>query len=77
MDQDVNNLVNAIKIITKWFYNNSVLSHPSKFQFMFLGKDTTRVNIKINNSIIRDSECVKLLEVEIQRKVKFKNNVNL
>ena len=64
--------------ILKWFKVNSMKPNPKKFQFMILGKSSRQsIILKINNTKIRESSNVVLLDLTVVNRLTFKNHVNI
>ena len=69
-------LKKEIANVLYWFKGNSMAANPDKFQLMFLGRGTENItNISIGNVIIQSTQCVKLLGISIDSKLKFNTHV--
>ena len=72
----VSKLENDLEKILGWFFRNSMVANPGKFQLMFLGlKETEHLGLNIKGQIICASEKVKLLGVTIDKKLTFGQHV--
>ena len=72
----VSKLENNLEKILGWFFRNSMVANPGKFQLMFLGlKETEHLGLNIKGQIICASEKVKLLGVTIDKKLTFGQHV--
>ena len=74
--KDLNEIVTNLEIdlsrLFKWFAENSMVANPKKFQLMFLGLTThRRLRLNIEGNKVSATDCVKLLGVEIENKLKF------
>ena len=60
----------------EWFNFNSMIVNPAKFQVMFLGiKDSTNLEFRIENNILKPTNFVKLLGVTIDSKLNFDQHI--
>ena len=64
-----------VKNCLDWFQYNQLVANPDKFQLMFLGINNEKLNLTINNNVIKSSNCIKLLGIYIDNKLKFDENV--
>ena len=62
-------LQNSLKILYQWFMDNQMKANPDKCQFICSTKDT--VNLIVENQIIDNSKCEKLLGVKFDYKLMF------
>jgi len=71
------NLEKGLHFILCWFKNNSMVANPDKFQLMFLGREALNktIEMKIENTTIKSIDQVRLLGVEIDNKLSFKNHI--
>ena len=62
----------------EWFNFNSMAANPAKFQVMFLGiKDSSQLEFKIGNNILKPTNFVKLLVVTIDCRLNFDQHIAL
>ena len=60
----------------QWFTNNGMSTNPSNFQVIVLGlKGTNKLCLNMKGKLIRSSEHVKFLDVNIDNSLKFKTHV--
>ena len=71
----INRLNLDIERINKWFVNNSLVSNHGKFQFMFLRTNENKF-IFIGNMEIKPQDQVEFLGLKIDKKLKFRNDIN-
>jgi len=69
-------LENEIVNVLNWFKNNSMTANPEKFQIMFLGTNDYIPDFLIQNISVPVVDCVKLLGVNIDKKLNFRNHVD-
>ena len=63
------------KLINEWFTNNEIVANLKKFQLMLLGlKGQRRLRLNINENKLSATDQVKLLEIEIDNKLRFSNH---
>ena len=56
-----------------WFQLNEMVANPKKFQLIFFGiREDHELSIEINGAVIKMSATVKLLDVTIDSKLRFK-----
>ena len=67
-------LENGSHILFEWFKNNYFKANPEKCAFLLTTKDDNE--LRIENSIIQNSDSVKLLGVNIDINLKFDEHVN-
>ena len=70
------NLENDLNRLLNWFYANSMVANPDKFQLMFLGlheKHTLRLNIE--GAKISATKNAKILGIEIDNQLRFNKHV--
>ena len=62
----------------KWLSNNQMIANPSKFQAIILNKskDHISTDINIDGQIIRSSNLVTLLGIDIDDKLNFDSHIN-
>ena len=60
----------------KWLSVNQLVANPEKFQVMFLGMDAKKLSLRVNNDIIIPKDCVKLLGITIDAKLKFDKHID-
>lgn len=73
-DMLLRNLNAATHVAIKWFEENSMQANPAKFQFITFGCTTD--NLRINENVsLENSDCVKLLGVQLDTKLKFKKQI--
>ena len=76
LNEMVTNLEIDLSILFKWFAENGMVAKPKKFQLMFLGLTRhRRLRLNIEGNKVSAADCVKLLGVEIDNKVKFDKHV--
>ena len=62
--------------LLKWFKNNGMTVNPKKIQLMFLGMKTNRrLCLNIEGKKLNATDHVKVLEIEIDRKLMFSKHV--
>lgn len=62
--------------ILSWFKIYSLKAIPDKFQFMFLGtNENYSLVLNIGKNKIKSSTKVALLEIKIDKKLKFKSHI--
>ena len=65
-----------VKNIITWFNNNAMVANPYKFQFMVLGKNVNdKISITIENITLESIKTVKLLGINIDSKLNFKEHI--
>ena len=65
-----------VKNIITWFNNNAMVANPDKFQFMVLGKNVNdKISITIENITLESIKTVKLLGINIDSKLNFKEHI--
>ena len=66
-----------LSTLLKWFAKNGMVANPKKFQLMFLGLNSSRRGLRLNNkgNKVSATDCVNLLGVEIDNKLKFDKHV--
>ena len=69
MEDVIFKLQNSLKILYQWFMDNQMKANPDKCQFICSTKDT--VNLIVENQIIDNSKCEKLLGVKFDYKLMF------
>ena len=68
------NLETDLNDVLAWFNIDSLKANPGKFQFMVLGiKEKDHFVLNIGENKIESSTEVTLLEVKIDKQLKFKN----
>ena len=75
----VSNLKSETQLLVKWFEHNSFQANPEKFQFMLIRSERSHYdNIKmtINNSNVSAVPLIKVLGVNIDEHLKFKEHVS-
>ena len=76
LQEVVTNLENDLRRIIHWFTNNGMVANPKKFQLMFLGlKGNRRLRLNIQENKISTTDHVKLLGIEIDKKLKFNKHI--
>ena len=70
----IQKLVDDGNIAIDWFSSNDMQANPSKFQFMTF--EDSNVVLTLRGVSIEQDDCVKLLGVNIDRKLDFKFHVN-
>lgn len=65
-----------LKLINKWFVDNSMVANPEKYQVMFLGvKDLIPININVGGKYITSKDEVELLGITIDNKLNFGKHI--
>ena len=79
IDNVLTKLKNELRRLLKWFANNSMVANKEKFQLMFLGaeKDVKYedLSVTIDKIVIKATENVKLLGIDIDNKLKFTTHI--
>ena len=80
---DVSSIVSILKsktqLLVKWFEHNSFQTNPEKFQFMLIWSDRSHydnIEITIDKSNVKAMPLVKVLGVNIDEHLKFKEHVS-
>ena len=60
--------------VTKWFYENYMVSNQGKCHFMRLGRNTKNKTFVFKNKIMRNSVKQKILGIIIDNKLHFKKS---
>ena len=71
---DDNKLQNLSKILFQWFMDNQMKTNRDKCHFICSTNDT--VNLIVENQIIDNSECEKLLGVKFDYKLTFNAHID-
>ena len=69
-------LEDASEKAIQWFSNNFMKANPSKFQAICICKDNKTIDFSIDDNIIKSEPNVKLLGINIDAKLNFKNHVS-
>ena len=71
-------IVVANNVMLEWFGINTMLANPSKFYFIVLDKESHQRDIILEDNVIVKSVfmTVKLLEVTIDNKLRFKKHIS-
>ena len=69
-------LKHDLDIVINWFKINELVANPSKFQFMILGGNDSKVPLKTSDITICQSTSVKLLGITIEQHLDFKLHIN-
>ena len=69
-------LKHDLDIVINWFKIKELVSNPSKFQFMILGGNDSKVPLKTSDITIAQSTSVKLLGITIDQHLDFKLHIN-
>ena len=71
-------LKKELESTTEWFKDNSMTSNLDKFSAIILHKDTTDVThkLRIYDNEIETTKSVKLLWVQFDNQIKFKNLIS-
>ena len=76
LNEIVANLEMDLSRLLKWFAENGKIANPKKFRLMFLGFITQRkLRLDIEGSKVSATDCIKLLVVEIDNKLKLDKHV--
>ena len=70
------NIMQVANTMLKWFKDNYLQANPSKFQLIVFDKSDELRNITLNDVVLPSQVCVKLLGVNIDNKLNFKNHVS-
>ena len=77
------NLINILKQETNtaisWLINNNMIANPEKFHCIILTKnkaDTSEIEVRISDKVIKSEPNVKLLGVTIDNKINFDLHVS-
>jgi len=73
IDDVIGTLENASQILFKWFRDNQMKGNPDKCHVL-LSTDVNK-QIRVDNDIIQNSLCEKLLGIQIDSKLSFDNHV--
>ena len=78
IDTVIVKLEDDLQKILNWFKENGMCTNPAKFQMMFLGlKINNLLCLNIGGQKINQSEHVKLLGVQIDKKLNFNVHVKV
>ena len=79
IDNILTKLKNELRRLLKWFANNSMVANKEKFQLMFLGAEKDikyeDLSVTIDKIVIKATENVKLLGIDIDNKLKFTTHI--
>ena len=72
-------LVNCTNMAIKWFDSNHMKSNASKFQAMIMkpSPSTDPIMVEINGCNVQTSDCVKLLGIHIDDKLRFQKHISV
>ena len=72
-------LVKCTEKAIKWFESNHMKSNASKFQAMIMkpGPSTEPIMVDINGQSVHPSDCVKLLGIHVDDKLRFQNHISV
>ena len=80
-DKLIEKLLTDTNIMMEWFGNNFMKVNPEKFQLMLMKPQGLNMDlpseIKVQENIIKAENSVKLLGIEIDDNLNFKNHVNI
>ena len=71
----IDKLSKATSIAIRWFTLNSLQANPHKFQFIVYGRAVSDEILVVNNVTIENSKVVKLLGVNLDQELNFKEHV--
>ena len=71
-DKLLHNVINVIS----WFEDNHMKINPDKFQYIVFGKYENVDNFVIGNNIITPQNCVKVLGLQLDNKLRFDDHVS-
>ena len=74
MEDVIFKLQNSSTILFQWFMDNQMKANPDKCYFFFNSNDT--VNLIVENQIIDNSKCEKLLGVKFDYKLSFNSHID-
>ena len=74
IDSVISKLTNDSKTLMEWFCNNCLNANPDKFHSILSKSDGDKL-IKIEHTVIHNSNCEKLLGVKIDNKLSFEDHV--
>ena len=69
-------LKHDLDIVINWFIINELVPNPSKFQFMIIGGNVSKVPLKTSDITIAQCTSVKLLGIIIDQHLDFKLHIN-
>jgi hypothetical protein len=61
--------------LLNWFYDNQMKANPEKFNL--IASSSERISLTLANTSINSNDSVKLLGVEIDSKLTFKNHISI
>ena len=70
----ISKLRNSLKLFFQWFMDNQMKANPQKCQFICSTNDT--VNLVVENRILDNSKCEKLLGVKFDDKLTFITHID-
>jgi hypothetical protein len=68
-------LAQGTRVAISWFQQNQMQANPAKFQFIIFGKKSENVELVVDDTIIPESETVKLLGVTLDQKLDYRTHV--
>ena len=73
LNEIIINLEDDLTTLLKWFAKNGMVANPKKFPLMFLRLNSSHRGLRLNieGNKVSTTDCVKLLGVEIDNKLKF------
>ena len=71
----ISNLEHDLLLVLDWFSINQLVANPEKFPVMFLGTKLNKTSINVNNSTMKSSDSVKLLGIDIDNKLSFRQHI--
>ena len=74
LEEDLNGLENVLSNLFQWFTENELKGNTSKIYLLISSGENVHVNI--GTSQIKNSDCKKLLGIDIDCKLSFENHIN-
>lgn len=79
LDQTIEKIQNLTEVIERWFQNWRLKPNPKKSQFIIFHHTLkpTSPSVVLINTIIKPSQSIKYLGIQIDNKINFKNHLNI
>ena len=74
LEEDLTGLENVLSNLFQWFTENELKGNTSKIYLLISSGENVHVNI--GTSQIKNSDCKKLLGIDIDCKLSFENHIN-
>ena len=83
VENNVNDLITTLEKggeeAIDWLSKNKMIPNPDKFKAIILKKDrsdTSNINLKIDNQVIKTGSSVELLGVKLDNKLSFRKHIS-